>query len=192
MQAQVANSVACTIASWAVRSGILLSLSFASATAHTLLATQNALADPHDSEIDSCSGQQPPSEPEEPKIPSRVPDIVRQRVRTITQVMGSLPPPGGLPAEAVAALSDSVVQVNAWGELQLEFHAASSVEPAHEADLTALSATVIASIAEVGGSAVGIVTVWIPYCQVETAAALPWVVAVRPVQQTIPDPSEPG
>jgi hypothetical protein len=60
----------------------------------------------------------------------------------------------------LSALSNPLVHVDAAGRIELVFHAAGTIGAAEVTDLQALA--------------------WVPYQQVEAAAALPWVVAVTP------------
>ena len=142
------------------------------------------------------SGAQPPSqiEPCSPRCPSKVPEIVRDRIQRIEAALEATPTPGVLAPETVAALSDNLVTVHAHGELDLEFHAAGPVGPAQQADLTALGATILLSTGEttaVSGpsSTPGpqIIVARVAHSKVEAAACLPWVAVVRPVEKTLPD-----
>lgn len=147
-----------------------------------------------DSPFPSACGHPPPLTQRHPlKSPSTLPDIIRDRVQQIETALQSTPTPGVLAPETVARLSDHLLLVNPWGELELEFHSAGRVGPAQMADLTALGATILLSTGEViaapGPSPLGpqIIVARIAHCQVEAAAALPWVAAVQPVERTPPD-----
>lgn len=74
---------------------------------------------------------------------------------------------------ANSRFADSDVPVRADGKVQLELSAPAAVTDAQKADLTALGAEVIAS-----GTAVALVDAWVPFAQVDAAAALPWVLSV--------------
>lgn len=85
---------------------------------------------------------------------------------------------------------DLLTSVDQKGRIQLEFHSAGAVGSTEKADLENLGALVASSSADLvwpeGMSApkgLGIIAAWLPHSQVETAAALPWVVVVRPVDK---------
>ena len=120
---------------------------------------------------------QDPGEKEQSKIPSIVQDIIDKLARGET-----IDPNDMLPA------------VDHEGRIQLEFHAAGAVGSTEKADLANLGAIVELSTGDLvwpeGTSSPegpGIIVAWIPYRQVEAAAALPWVTAVRPVDKAPPD-----
>jgi hypothetical protein len=76
----------------------------------------------------------------------------------------------------LSALSNALVRVNAAGKIELVFHAAGPTGAAEVRDLEALGADIVITLT----SPAGMVQAWVPYQQVETAAALAWVVAVTP------------
>jgi NAD(P)-dependent dehydrogenase (short-subunit alcohol dehydrogenase family) len=73
-------------------------------------------------------------------------------------------------------LSNPLVRVNADGKIELVFHAAGAIGAAEVQDLVALGADIVITLT----SPAGLIQAWVPYQQVEAAAALPWVVAVTP------------
>ena len=75
-----------------------------------------------------------------------------------------------------SALSNPLVRVNADGKIELVFHAAGAIGAAEVQDLVALGADIVITLT----SPAGLIQAWVPYQQVEAAAALPWVVAVTP------------
>jgi len=123
--------------------------------------------------------------PEPGKEPSKIPDLVRQRIERIARELQVAP---RLSPRASAELKATVE-----GQLDLEFHAAGAVGDAEAASLEALGATILTSTADItwplGGPppGLGVVVARIPFDQVEAAAALAWVVAVRPVENNPPD-----
>ena len=76
----------------------------------------------------------------------------------------------------LSALSNPLVRVNADGKIELVFHAAGVIGSAEENDLLALEADIVITLT----SPAGMIQAWVPYQQVDAAAALPWVVAVTP------------
>jgi hypothetical protein len=76
----------------------------------------------------------------------------------------------------LSALSNPLVRVNADGKIELVFHAAGVIGSAEENDLLALGADIVVTLT----SPAGMIQAWLPYQQVDAAAALPWVVAVTP------------
>ena len=125
----------------------------------------------------ACSAtreSQDPGEKMRSKIPSIVQDIIDKLARGET-----IDPNDLLPA------------VDHEGRIQLEFHAAGAVGSTEKADLVNLGATVELSTGDMvlseGLEGLGVIVAWIPYNQVEAAAALPWVVVIRPVDTAPPD-----
>ncbi len=128
----------------------------------------------------ASSGTREPQDPGE-KMRSKIPSIVQD---TLDELAG-----GG-----TADYDDMLPAVDHEGRIQLEFHAAGAVGSTEKADLESLGAIVELSTGDLvwpeGTSSLeglGIIVAWIPYNQVEAAAALPWVVVVRPVDTAPPD-----
>jgi uncharacterized repeat protein (TIGR01451 family) len=116
---------------------------------------------------------------------SKIPSIVQQRIEQLQGASATLS--GQSP-------SGSLVQVTAAGELDLEFHARGAVGDAEKADLVALGATILSTTADLvwpsgvqPPAGLGVITARISFSQVAAAAALPWVVAVTPVEVNPPD-----
>jgi hypothetical protein len=108
------------------------------------------------------------------KQPSKVADSVQRMLRDID---ATAPPPALRQAPVdLSALSSPLVRVSPTGKIELVFHAAGPVGDAEERDLQALGADIVTRLT----SPAGLIQAWVPYQQVETAAALPWVVAVTP------------
>jgi hypothetical protein len=127
------------------------------------------------------------------KTPSKVPDIVRQRVQEVTR---SLAANGGkrLSNAAVAALSDRFVPVDPAGRLLLLFHAARAVGKQEKDQLRALGAEVVLSTDEIPfargqrkPTGLNLIQAWVPADRVEQAGRLSWVAAVTATEQSPPD-----
>jgi hypothetical protein len=157
------------------RLSIQLLLAVTIAVAALALPTHVGVAQPGEVEAQPWPG----------KEPSKIPDLVRQRIERIAHELQAAPQlsPG------IAKGLDATVA----GGLELEFHAAGPVGDAEAASLEALGATILTSTADIswptGGPppGLGVVVARIPFDQVEAAAALPWVVAVRAVEDNPPD-----
>ncbi len=115
------------------------------------------------------------------KEQSTIPSIVQDTLDNLARGGGAVYD-GMLPA------------VDHEGRIQLEFHAAGAVGSTEKADVVNLGAIVELSTGDLvwpggtsGPEGLGIIVAWIPYNQVEAAAALPWVVVVRPVDTAPPD-----
>lgn len=93
----------------------------------------------------------------------------------------------GAPTD-LSGLSTGLLRVSASGKIELVFHSAGAVGEAEVADLVSLGAEIMAKLAWPG-----LIQAWVPYGQVEAAAALPWVVAVTPPDygETNPHPNNP-
>ncbi len=119
------------------------------------------------------------------KPASKVPSVVQQRIEQLQGARAGL---------GVSSVSGDLVQVTPAGELDLEFHARGSVGDAEKASLVALGATILSSTADLvwppgtqPPPGLGMITARVPFDQVAVAAALPWVVAVTPVEVSPPD-----
>jgi hypothetical protein len=111
----------------------------------------------------------------QPGDPSTIPDMVRQAIA-----------PAVAPRVPVALVSGYTVDPD--GTILLELHAAAPVGAAEEGDLLALGATIELSTASLAGPpGLGVIVARIGAGEVAAAAALPWVVAVRPVERNPPD-----
>lgn len=123
--------------------------------------------------------------------PSKIAYIIRDRIvkieaaRTVTPVLSS---------QTLATLSDSALSVTEDGQLELEFHSSTVVGDAEALALQNLGATILSSTGNISWPAgvtpppqLGVIAVRIPPSAVEQAAALPWVVAVTPVEKQPPD-----
>ncbi len=112
------------------------------------------------------------------KEQSKIPSIVQESLYELA---------GG----GTAVYDDMLPAVDHEGRIQLEFHAAGAVGSTEKADLESLGAIVELSTGDLvlsdGLEGLGVIVAWIPYSQVEAAAALPWVVVVRPVDRAPPD-----
>jgi uncharacterized repeat protein (TIGR01451 family) len=122
------------------------------------------------------------------QAPSKIPSIVQQRIERIDAAQSR-----GQPIDP-ARLSDNLLQVTAGGELLLEFHSARAVGPGEKAALAAVGASPILSTGDVPAPRgvrpppnLGIILARVPHNRVAAAAALPWVVAVRPAEKNPPD-----
>jgi hypothetical protein len=116
------------------------------------------------------------------KTPSKIPDIIQQQIDQQTFSFESSFPEG--------ASSDDQVEM-----IHLVFHAAGTISAREAADLEALGAEIISQTDPSAELPAGIklpeawmIEVWIPLDQVETAAALDWVVAVTPHDPGAADP----
>ena len=109
------------------------------------------------------------------KTPSKLAGAVQ---RMLTDLSGTGAQRSSLARIAVdlSALSNPLVRVNADGKIELVFHAAGAIGAAEVQDLLALGADIVITLT----SPAGLIQAWVPYQQVEAAAALPWVVAVTP------------
>jgi hypothetical protein len=109
------------------------------------------------------------------KAPSKLAGTVQRMLGDLTAASAQR---SALARAAVdlSALSNPLVHVNAAGKIELVFHAAGAIGSAEERDLQALGADIVITLA----SPAGMIQAWVPYEQVEAAAALPWVVAVTP------------
>ena len=109
------------------------------------------------------------------KMPSKLAGSVQ---RMLGDLMAASAQRSALARVAVdlSALSNPLVHVNAAGKIELVFHAAGAIGSAEERDLQALGADIVITLT----SPAGMIQAWVPYLQVEAAAALPWVVAVTP------------
>jgi len=105
---------------------------------------------------------------------SKVPDSVKQKIVQIKEALAA-------DENDVSHLSDPLVQVSPEGNLLLEYYSATLMDETKKEDLDKF------------GNIVGernfarVVTIWISHYQVENAARLSWVSAVRPVNKTQPD-----
>ena len=80
-------------------------------------------------------------------------------------------------------LSNALVHTDESGEIELLFHAKTPIGEAEEQELERLGARIVARVEVAKGLPLPpayMVQAWVPYDQVETAAALSWVVAVTP------------
>ena len=109
------------------------------------------------------------------KMPSKLAGAV-QRMLTDLSATGAQRSSLARIAVDLSALSNPLVRVNADGKIELVFHAAGAIGAAEVQDLVALGADIVITLT----SPAGLIQAWVPYQQVEAAAALPWVVAVTP------------
>jgi subtilase family protein/HYR domain-containing protein len=108
------------------------------------------------------------------KQPSKVADSVQ---RTLKDIDATAPTPTLRRAPVdLSVLSSPLVRVSPTGKIELVFHAAGPIGDAEVRDLEALGADIVTRLT----SPAGLIQAWVPYQQVEVAAALPWVVAVTP------------
>jgi uncharacterized repeat protein (TIGR01451 family) len=132
--------------------------------------------------------------PQEPR-PSKVAYIIQDRIAAVDRALQTEGVRGQLPLRAAEALSDNLLEVNARGELLVEFHSAQAVGPEQIKAIQALGGRVISSTADLvwpkgmqAPPGLGIVVAWMPHNRIEAAAgALSWVVAVTPVEDNEPD-----
>jgi hypothetical protein len=108
------------------------------------------------------------------KQPSKIADSVHRVLRDIDAT--SAQRTAARATVDLSALSNPLVRVNQAGKIELVFHAAGPVGDAEVRDLEALGADIVITLT----SPAGMIQAWVPYQQVEAAAALPWVVAVTP------------
>jgi hypothetical protein len=106
------------------------------------------------------------------KQPSKIPDSVQQVLRQLDAT--SAQRAAARVAVDLSVLSNPLVRVNPAGKVELVFHAAGAVGEPEERDLEALGADIVITLK----SPAGMIQAWVPYQQVDAAAALPWVVAV--------------
>ncbi len=128
----------------------------------------------------ASSGTREPQDPGE-KMWSKIPSIVQEIIDKLAR------------GETIDR-NDMLPAVDHEGRIQLEFHAAGAVGSTEKADLESLGAIVELSTGDLvwpggtsGPEGLGVIVAWIPYSQVEAAAALPWVAAVRPLDKAPPD-----
>jgi hypothetical protein len=106
------------------------------------------------------------------KQPSKIPDVVQQVLGQLDAVAAQR-----LTARVavdLSVLSNPLVRVNPAGKVELVFHAAGAVGEPEVRELEALGADIVITLK----SPAGMIQAWVPYQQVQAAAALPWVVAV--------------
>ena len=108
------------------------------------------------------------------KQPSKLAGTVQRMLTDLTAVSAQR----SLARVAVdlSGLSNPLVRINAAGQIELVFHAAGVIGSAEEQDLRTLGADIVIVLT----SPAGMIQAWVPYHQVDAAAALPWVVAVTP------------
>jgi hypothetical protein len=109
------------------------------------------------------------------KTPSKLAGSVQRMLSDLTALSAQR---SSLARTAVdlSALSNPLVRVNAAGKIELVFHAAGAIGTTEVQDLQALGADIVITLT----SPAGMIQAWVPYQQVEAAAALPWVAAVTP------------
>lgn len=108
-----------------------------------------------------------------------VPDIVWQRIEQVRVAIAA--------GRDASTLSDSLVQVNAQGELRLEFHSVVPASAEQQRALEDLGASIESVLPPSGTAGPAVVVAWTPFAVVKDAAALPWVAAVRPTEASPPD-----
>jgi hypothetical protein len=123
------------------------------------------------------------AEPMSPKVP----DVVRQQVQRIEQVMGAA---DSLSPVQAATLSSPLLQVDRDGRLLLRLHAAGAVGERERKQIEALGATAASSTADVKPASgvalppkLGVIEAWVPHCRVDEVAVLDWVVAITPAER---------
>ncbi len=108
------------------------------------------------------------------KQPSKIADSVHRVLQDLD--VASTQRAAARAAVDLSPLSNPLVRVNKAGKVELVFHAAGPVGDPEARDLVALGADIVITLT----SPAGMIQAWVPYQQVEAAAALPWVVAVTP------------
>jgi hypothetical protein len=119
----------------------------------------------------------------------KIADIVRQMVDQLSNYLDETV----IRSEAYdpSHFSNALVHTNESGEIDLLFHAKTPIGEAEEQELERLGARIVARVEIAEGLPLPpayMVQAWVPYDQVETAAALPWVVAVTPPDYGHVDP----
>lgn len=116
---------------------------------------------------------------------SKLPSIVEQRIQQLQAERAGL---------RVGRPQGDRVRVTGAGELELEFHANNAVGDKEKQDLVALGATILSSTGDLTWppgvqppAGLGVISARVPFSQAALAAALPWVVAVTPVEVNPPD-----
>jgi len=108
------------------------------------------------------------------KQPSKVADSVQRVLKEVDAT--SAQRSAARVSIDLSGLSTGLVHVSPSGKIELVFHAAGAIGTAEVKDLEALGADIVATLT----SPAALIQAWVPYQQVEAAAALPWVVAVTP------------
>jgi Subtilase family/HYR domain len=108
------------------------------------------------------------------KSPSPIAGSVQQLLGRIDAARAAAPATAGVRLD-LSALSNDILHVRRSGEVELVFHARGTVGAAEIGDLKAIGAKIVDTL-----RSPGMVQVWIAPELVESAAALPWVVAVTP------------
>jgi uncharacterized repeat protein (TIGR01451 family) len=122
--------------------------------------------------------------------PSKIAGLILDRIGQIEAARAA----GTMSRATAVRLSSPALEVTEDGQLEVEIHAARAVGAAESAVLASLGATVLVSTGDIrwpAGAAppptLGILSVRIPSDRIRDAAALPWVVAVTPVEKQAPD-----
>jgi hypothetical protein len=115
-----------------------------------------------------------------PKPSDKIPSIVHQAISSL--------------ATAGPRAYRGPLRVRPDAKVKLELHAAAAVSGIERSQVESLGAEVELSTGDIGWapglqppSRFGVIVAWVPAFQVSAVAALPWVVAVRPVEQNPPD-----
>src|SRR5687768_7484294 len=120
----------------------------------------------------------------DPRV-SKVPDVVRYRVQSVAAALASNADP--------STLSDILVAVDSLGRIDVELHSSQPITGAHTDAIEALGGDVTLSTADIawpGGTSLPgfhVIKAMVPHTQIDAAAALPWVAALRPTEHTPPD-----
>jgi uncharacterized repeat protein (TIGR01451 family) len=128
-------------------------------------------------------------------VASKVAYLIQERIARIDRALKTEGVAGRLPLWLAKDLSDAWLEVNTDGEILLEYHSAQAIGLEQIRSLEARGGRVSISTADLiwpkgmeMPPGLGIIVTWMPYRQVESAAkALPWVVAVTPVEKNAPD-----